>query len=227
MPSYVCPARERTQRGIRAADKVRALRAHPISPVRTEGPMSRLSAPLLLVGSLPLSSTEEVLAVTADEVGGLVGVLPDGETGYRTNWISWQAYFVHHPNPAIETLQRPEEIDGVPQWSPSGFHNLWNFRVKDGVTRVEYGDLFYAEAAIRSYVAFQDLRDLGRFHLASDFRYRSRQRLGPSAPSSGPTATTTTACATATTRRSPAKSRRSLQPSRPKTSRSSGMSATR
>ncbi|MDQ6840795.1 MAG: hypothetical protein M3025_00010 [Actinomycetota bacterium] len=124
--------------------------------------MPRIDAPVMLVGSVPLSSSEEVLAVCAAEIGDLVAALPDGETGYRTNWINYQAYFVHHPHPQLETLQRPEPINGVEQWSPHGFEDLWCFRVKEGVDVVEYGQLFYAEAAVKSYVAFVDLRDRGR-----------------------------------------------------------------
>ena len=124
--------------------------------------MSRIDAPLMLVGSVPLSGTEEVLAACSDELGELVDALPDGETGYRTNWVNFQAYFVHHSHPDLDTLQRPDPSDGVLQWSPSGFADLWNFRVRDGVQRVEYGDLFYAEEAIRSYTAFRDLKDAGR-----------------------------------------------------------------
>ncbi len=123
--------------------------------------MSRIDAPVMLVGSVPLSSAEEVLAVCAAELAGLVGALPDGETGYRTNWINYQAYFVHHPHPQLETLQRPAPVDGIQQWSPSGFEDLWCFRVRSRVGELEFGRLFYAEAAIKSYVAFDELRRAG------------------------------------------------------------------
>jgi hypothetical protein len=116
----------------------------------------------MLVGSVPLASTEEVLAAATDEIGGLVAALPDGETGYRSNWTNYQAYFVHHPHPGLRTLRRPAAVDGVPQWSPNGFGDLWDFTVADGVEKVVYGDLFYAEAAIRSWTAFVDLRREGR-----------------------------------------------------------------
>lgn len=132
--------------------------------------MPRVTAPLMLVGSVPLNGAEEVLAATADGIGGMVAALPDGETGYRINWINFQAYFVHHPHPDIETLLRPAPVDGVPQWSPSGFHDLWNFRVREGVQRVEFGDLYYAESAIRSYVAFRDLKADGR--IPDDVRFQ-------------------------------------------------------
>jgi len=132
--------------------------------------MPRIDAPVMLVGSVPLATAEEVMAVCAAELGGLVAALPDGETGYRTNWINYQAYFVHHPHPQLETLQRPAPVDGVQQWSPSGFADLWNFRVRDGVQRLAFGRLFYAEAAIKSYVAFADLREVGQ--IAADVRFQ-------------------------------------------------------
>jgi methionine synthase II (cobalamin-independent) len=117
-----------------------------------------------------LSSAEEVLAVTGDELGGLLAAFPDGETGYRTNWINYQGYFVHHPHPDIETLVRPADVGGVPQWSPSSFSDLWKFRVRDGVGKVEFDDLYYAEAALRSYVPFRDLRESGRLPAAARFQ---------------------------------------------------------
>ena len=124
--------------------------------------MPRVDAPLMLVGSVPMASAEAALSLCAEEVGDLVAALPDGETGYRSNWVNFQAYFVHHPHPSLETLQRPEPVDGVEQWSPHGFEDLWNFRPRDAAADLEYGDLFYAEEARRSYVAFCDLRDRGR-----------------------------------------------------------------
>lgn len=124
--------------------------------------MPRTEAPISLVGSVPLADAEQVLAAGADAIGGHVFALPDGETRYRTNWINFQAYFVHHPHPDLETLQRPGSEDGVLQWSPHGFEDLWSFRVREGVDRVEYDELFYADEAIRSWVAFRDLRDVGR-----------------------------------------------------------------
>lgn len=124
--------------------------------------MPRIDAPVMLVGSVPLASAEEVLATTADALGDRVAALPDGETGYRRNWINYQAYFVHHPHPDIETVQRPGQSDGVLRWSPDSAEELWNFRVRSGVDTVEYGSLYYAEEALRSYVAFTDLRAAGR-----------------------------------------------------------------
>jgi len=59
------------------------------------------------------------------------------------------------------TVQRPEPVDGVEQWMPTGFHNLWNFNVRDGVDKVRFDDLKYATAAQRSYEIFRKLRAAG------------------------------------------------------------------
>ena len=42
---------------------------------------------VLLVGSVPLGSAEQVFTACADALDGRVKRLPDGETGPRTNWI--------------------------------------------------------------------------------------------------------------------------------------------
>ena len=44
---------------------------------------------VLLVGSVPLRSAEEVFQVMAAELGDRVTQLPDGETGPRSDWIVW------------------------------------------------------------------------------------------------------------------------------------------
>jgi methionine synthase II (cobalamin-independent) len=132
--------------------------------------MSRTDAPILLVGSIPLQNAERVLATLSDEVGGILAAFPDGETGYRGEWATYQAYFVHHPHPDIETVQRPPDIDGVPQWGPPSFDGQWKFRIREGVGKVEFGDLHYAGAAVRSYVPFRDLREAGRIPAGARFQ---------------------------------------------------------
>lgn len=94
-------------------------------------------------------------------LGSHVAALPDGETGDRSIWIVYQAYRVFHEHPDLETLQRPEPVDGAEQWVPTGFHNLWNFKVRDGVEKIYFDDLKYASAAQASYRVFCDLRDAG------------------------------------------------------------------
>ena len=50
----------------------------------------RVSSDLLLVGSLPADSTEGALRSAAGFFGDLVFALPDGETGPRAGWVSYE-----------------------------------------------------------------------------------------------------------------------------------------
>ena len=45
---------------------------------------------VLLVGSVPLGSADEVFQVMVAELGDRLHQLPDGETGPRADWIVWQ-----------------------------------------------------------------------------------------------------------------------------------------
>lgn len=49
-----------------------------------------MTAPVLLIGSIPLSSAEEVFLTAAAALPGRLQFIPDGETGIRSNYIAWQ-----------------------------------------------------------------------------------------------------------------------------------------
>jgi hypothetical protein len=123
--------------------------------------MSRITAPVHLVGSLPRDTREEAMAICADRMGATTHALPDGEPGYRSNWVNYQAHRVFHRHPDLETVNRPQPRDNVDQWRADGLEELWNFRVKDGVSWLRFDDLHYADEADQSYRAFLDLRDRG------------------------------------------------------------------
>lgn len=111
---------------------------------------------VLLVGSVPLGSAEQVFTACAAALGGQVKRLPDGETGPRTNWIAWQRA-VLAANPALRQLPA------------SGPFPIF---VLDPEHRgpVSFGPLGYAKAARESYAVFRRLRDAGR--LARDLRFQ-------------------------------------------------------
>ena len=46
-----------------------------------------------LVGSVPLSTAEEVFRTASSILGGRLRRIPDGETGVRSNWIGRQITF--------------------------------------------------------------------------------------------------------------------------------------
>jgi hypothetical protein len=68
---------------------------------------------LLLVGSMPFDTAEHTFRWACD--GGLAPALPclpDGEIGERSYWIIMLGYRVYHGHPQIETLRRPNPVDG-------------------------------------------------------------------------------------------------------------------
>jgi len=103
---------------------------------------------VLLVGSVPLGSAEQVFATCAGALAGQVKRLPDGETGPRTNWIAWQRAILAG-NPALRLL---------PGAGPYPIFVL----NPDHRGPVAFGPLGYAAAARDSYAVFCRLRDAGR-----------------------------------------------------------------
>lgn len=125
---------------------------------------------VLLVGSVPLSSTSEVLGTCADILGSRAAAFPDGETGDRSQWIVYQAYRVFHGHPQLETVRRPDPIEGVEQWEPTSLENLWDFRIRDGEKLVTFDDLRYCSAAEASYEQFCRLRADGTIPVGRRFQ---------------------------------------------------------
>lgn len=103
---------------------------------------------VLLVGSVPLGSAEQVFAVCADALDGQVKRLPDGETGPRTNWIAWQRALLG-ANPALRQL---------PAAGPFPVFVL----NPDHRGPVAFGALGYAKAALESYAVFRRLKGEAR-----------------------------------------------------------------
>jgi hypothetical protein len=132
-----------------------------------------VSREVLLVGSVPLADTEEVLRTTAPILGDRVTRLPDGETGYaRGYWFQCQwPYFLMHPmlemvepDPAVPGMTRPARIpaDGIYGATRATFMS-GRARVRDGVdpAAVRFEDLGYADWGIASHAVFARLQDEG------------------------------------------------------------------
>jgi len=103
---------------------------------------------VLLVGSVPLGSAEEVFQACAHALDGQVKRLPDGETGPRTNWIAWQRGLLGG-NPALQQLP---SAGPFPVFVLNPEHR----------GPVAFGALGYAKAALESYAVFRRLREAGR-----------------------------------------------------------------
>jgi hypothetical protein len=92
---------------------------------------SKQDRELLLVGSVPFETAQEVLETCGRTLGNHLNYLPDGEVGDRILWVPMLAYRVFHGHPEIDTLARPAPIDGVEAWKPRDMKDVWAFKVKD------------------------------------------------------------------------------------------------
>ena len=131
--------------------------------------MSRINAPVLLVGSVPGKDAEEVMRLCASELGQQLGCFPDGETGKRRVWINYLAATTYNDNESLETVNQPEAVnpddpeewrEADDYWVPKGYHDHWQFRIRDGKS-VHFDSLGYAKEAINSYGVFCKLREEG------------------------------------------------------------------
>lgn len=125
-----------------------------------------MTGELLLVGSVPLDTVEQVFRTVGGPLGPYLAYMPDGEVGDRRYWIDGIAYRVLNGHPEIETLRRPApDENGVERWRPQGIHDQFRFRVKPGVREVRFGDagwrLGYTKDAVNSYFVFRQLKKEG------------------------------------------------------------------
>ena len=73
---------------------------------------------LLLVGSIPLDTVEDVMRTFGTRLGRHLPALPDGEVGERRSWVNRFCYLVFNGHADLETIKRPPKIDGVEQLLP-------------------------------------------------------------------------------------------------------------
>ena len=133
-----------------------------------------MSKDLMLVGSIPYDTAEEVFETFGAGLGRHLAAMPDGEIGPRRHWISKVHFQVMAAHPQFEVLRHPEPEDGVERLNPRSPADSWLFRVKDDVDRVRFGDrgwrLGYARDALTSYFVFRTLREKGV--LGADLRFQ-------------------------------------------------------
>src|SRR5437870_1338407 len=104
---------------------------------------------VLLVGSVPLTSAEEVFRTTSAILSERLRRIPDGETGVRTNWIGWQIAF----------LASNSHLEVVPP-DPNAYAPLPHFKLRAPVASgdIVFDQLGYADAAKASYALFSQLK---------------------------------------------------------------------
>ncbi|MEV5650554.1 hypothetical protein AB0L57_20085 [Nocardia sp. NPDC052254] len=105
-----------------------------------------------LCGSVPLADAESVLTESARRIGPWLARIPDGETGERDNFTVWQLPRMG-AHPDLEMVPPPS-----PEYGPSE-----RVRPAPGVdpSSIDFGALGYAEAALKSWRIFADLRERG------------------------------------------------------------------
>lgn len=121
---------------------------------------------LLLVGSIPYDTAEQVFETFGTSLGDRLIAIPDGEVGPRKHWISRVHYQVFAGHPQIDVVRRPAPENGVERLNPRSAQDSWLFKVKEGVDRVRFGDpgwrLGFARDAVSSYFVFKTLRRDGK-----------------------------------------------------------------
>jgi hypothetical protein len=118
-----------------------------------------MAGELLLVGSVPLDTPEQVMRMFGTPLGPFLDYLPDGEVGDRRWWVlrlSWQVFLGH---PELELLKRPAPDNGVERLVPRDRSDAYAFRVRPGVEVVRFGDpgwrLGFTRDAVSSYFVFK------------------------------------------------------------------------
>jgi len=119
---------------------------------------------VLLVGSVPLPSADEVFSAVGRELDGLIRRIPDGEVGDRTDWVQWQSS-VFSRIPFVERVEQTADASGRRLKGPQ-------YRVRAGIptAAVQFGPLGYAAAAVASYRAFTTAKAAGT--IAADCRFQ-------------------------------------------------------
>jgi hypothetical protein len=109
-----------------------------------------------LVGSIPLSNAREVFETVSAALGPRLKRIPDGETGERSDWITWlEPVFANSP-----ALQQSDEVFRVHATATPRIR----YRLKSGMSaaQVTFDNLFYADIAARSYREFAELKRQGK-----------------------------------------------------------------
>ena len=105
-----------------------------------------------LVGSVPLGSAEEVFRTASSILGERLRRLPDGETGERTYWITWQLpLLASHPQFELIPLD-PNASAPRPRVKLRSPHTS---------SDITFDHLGYADAATASHVVFSRLKQAG------------------------------------------------------------------
>jgi len=124
----------------------------------------------LLVGSIPLGSSEEVFRTASAILGKWLHRIPDGETGERLGWIGWQ----------LAILASLPQFETEPP-SPNTYPPLPRVKLRFPAVSGEivFGRLGYTDAAKASYADFSRLKQAGVIPAACRFQVSLPTPLAP------------------------------------------------
>src|SRR6188768_1052201 len=108
-----------------------------------------------LVGSVPLRNAREVFATVSGVLGSRLKRIPDGETGERSDWITWlEPAFSENP-----ALEKSDELFRVHATGTARI--LYRLRPGKSANDVRFDNLFYADVAAASYEEFATIKREG------------------------------------------------------------------
>jgi hypothetical protein len=129
---------------------------------------SRVTSELLLVGSLPVQSSEAAFRSGAELFGDLVFALPDGETGPRAAWVGYEREQLARPTPDVIVVEETASPTGRPRHA----YETPIFGIREGVAELHFDAWPRIDDAIDSYQQFRALRDaLNAFKARFDVDY--------------------------------------------------------
>lgn len=108
-----------------------------------------------LVGSVPLRDAHAVFTTVSRALGPHVRRIPDGETGERSDWITWlEPAFADNP-----ALEKSNELFRIHATGTARIR--YRLRPNKSVRDVRFDNLFYADVAKASYADFAALKRQG------------------------------------------------------------------
>ena len=106
---------------------------------------NQLSSKIHLVGSIPLSSADEVFELIGLELAERCLRIPDGETGERRNWIGWQLGVFKNQNALVNIKNKEREYQLYPPYTFARGYSAQD---------LDFTDLGFAREAIASFSRF-------------------------------------------------------------------------
>ena len=109
-----------------------------------------------LVGSVPLNDARSVFETVSAALGPKLKRIPDGETGERSDWITWlEPAFAGNP-----ALEKSDELFRIHATGTARIR--YRLQAWQTVEDVSFGNLFYADIAKASYAEFAALKRAGK-----------------------------------------------------------------